>query len=190
MMNMNAQVAPMQGTPQPIMMAPQQQQMMMAPQPMMMMALQTSAVTPPYVQMPIANLIKPMFDAQFVQADPKYEALGKLARIIGPYDHVVIRQQIEYLEMCCGCEQQNKYDIESPDGKLLLQANEKSDTCARLCCNPHHSLMVEVSDQTSGSSEEIVFTIERPGMDCCGNCPKPCLGCCACSMACREEVRN
>jgi len=61
----------------------------------------------------------------------------------------------------------------------------QSDTCTRLCCNPCHSLMVEVAD--ASNEDDVVVTLERPGVDC-GTCAKPCLPCCVCAPACGESV--
>mmetsp|Transcript_20218 Transcript_20218/g.37723 ORF Transcript_20218/g.37723 Transcript_20218/m.37723 type:complete len:320 (-) Transcript_20218:174-1133(-) len=127
----------------------------------------------------------PIFDAATVQADPKYESLNRLAGIIGPHEHLMIKQQFEFLEACFGCEQKNSYHIESPDGKVILIAKENSSCCTRVFCNPNHSLMVEVS--LPDSPDDVLFTLERPGVECCGGA-KPCLCCPACCAMCQEEA--
>lgn len=81
---------------------------------------------------------------------------------------------------------------------------EESDTCSRCCCKPGHSVFVKFylvgkdapelkpgqkvdwSYEPSGSP---FMTFEREGCDCCftGACPKPCIGCFACSESCQEH---
>ena len=109
---------------------------------------------------PIANPIAPMFYA-FPQDHQAAVSMNTMTRKLASVNKVKVVQQITLLEACCGCEQQNIYDIYDERGNQILQANEKSDTCTRLCCNPVHSLMVEISD--ADNKDDVIATMERPG---------------------------
>mmetsp|Transcript_19408 Transcript_19408/g.40513 ORF Transcript_19408/g.40513 Transcript_19408/m.40513 type:complete len:396 (-) Transcript_19408:285-1472(-) len=174
---------------QPMMMQPG----MVAPVMQQPMYPTTGTMTPmgaipvqQFQPIPIANPIAPMF-YQYPDDHPTSQHMSKLASKLSYTKKLKVVQEITLLEACCGCEQQNIYNIydETNGGIHILQANEKSDTCTRLCCNPAHSLMVEISD--ARDPEDVIVTMERPGLDC-GICAKPCLPCFVCMPACGEEV--
>ena len=142
---------------QPMMMMNPSQVTPMMAAPMMQQPIHGAPVAmanPPMVMLPIANPIMPMFDAKVVQSEPKFAELLRLAQIVGPHQEVAVEQQIRWLEACCGCEQQNEYRIRAggPSGPDILVAREKSDTCTRLCCNPHRRAGPDGA--AAGGSEE------------------------------------
>lgn len=70
----------------------------------------------------------------------------------------------------------------------MFFGRENSKFCDRVCCSPHHSLLLHVSP--AHDVEDVYFTIERKGCECSKCCcsPKPCLPWCSCSDLCTEEV--
>ncbi|GMI17895.1 hypothetical protein TrLO_g1388 [Triparma laevis f. longispina] len=133
-----------------------------------------------------------------------YDSLGELADLLEGLDHVFIRQKVMMLEaITMGCvEQKNIYTVLTPEGDALMTCREVSDFKTRCCCNPLHSLTIEIFKGIGGgdgnddaffagvgsnavqSSDEALYTAERPG--CC--CGKPGLCCPACTDHCTDAM--
>jgi len=69
---------------------------------------------------------------------------------------------------------------------------EESEDWSRCCCAPQHSIFVKffhVEGSVDPPEEAQPFmTMEREGCDCfCGACPKPLIGCFACTEECSEK---
>eukprot|EP00808_Paulinella_micropora_P030739 g50837.t1 len=101
---------------------------------------------------------------------------------------IYVQQKHSLLEMCSGgcCEKENVYTIhsESVQGPVLLTAKEKSGGCARICCDPRHSLVVKISHPSTGE-DTFDYSLERPGL--CSAKPMMCCGC-AWTQGCSDEM--
>lgn len=121
---------------------------------------------------------------------------GGTASLLGATNAFTIVQRPSLTEaLCAACERSNIYDIyDFTTGMHLFVAKERSETCARFCCAPNHSLFVEfktVAGYNPMQSHHVdidmlptILTLEREG------CPlnKPCLSCCACSSVCKDGM--
>lgn len=109
---------------------------------------------------------------------------------------------------CCCCLASSEFMIQGPDGQDLLFANEKSNTCERICCSPNHSLLMNVMTadgvppptkvvgrrvkkniHEEGTLDDVpkLLTLERKG--CCNGymvCCCSCFDCCNDNMAVYE----
>ena len=97
---------------------------------------------------------------------------------IGGRRRFMIKQRFSMMEalagvLSLGCvEFQNKYDVfDVNTNEHLLHAEEKSNTCIRCCCNPHHSAKLKVFDVTNGSAKatQPAMIVNKPFKLCC--CP-------------------
>jgi len=120
------------------------------------------------------------------------KGLAGIAQLIGDEKNIEVNQKVSILEAAslgC-CEQQNMYQFKlgGKDGNHVLTAREKSDGCSRVCCKPHHSLLLHVFPAYDESNT--LLTVERQGCNCSKLCfsPKPYLGCFTCMEMCTEEV--
>ena len=121
--------------------------------------------------------------------------LNGMAQLLGGADRIEINQKVMMLEAAsCGCcEQQNRFEIKigDKDGPVVMTGKEQSGGCDRVCCKPHHSLLVHFSPAYDPSN--VLMTMERKGRLCpCANScscgPRPCMGCCTCAEICTEEI--
>ena len=63
-----------------------------------------------------------------------------------------------------GYEGANKYKVRDPAGRPIYFVVEDSGCCSRQCCNPNHSMTLQVTDMTG----ERVMTMKRPWTwNCC-----------------------
>merc|ERR1719498_1186293 len=122
---------------------------------------------------------------------------AQTAGILQAVNSFTIKQRIKWAEAITQgcCEQSNTYDIfDASNGTHLFTAQEKSEGCERMCCDPQHSLYVEFKavlnqgDMLRAPKSTIqqlpsVFTAEREGC-----CSKMCLGCCVCNDSCKQEM--
>jgi len=127
--------------------------------------------------------------------------------VLGSMDSFFIQQRVRMIEAITqGCfEQANVYDVfDHETNKRVMIIKEESDAMSRCCCKPGHSVFVKFYlvgkdapelkpgqkvDWSYEPSSEPFMTFEREGCDFCitGACPKPCIGCFACSEGCREH---
>ncbi|RUS70901.1 hypothetical protein EGW08_021329, partial [Elysia chlorotica] len=75
---------------------------------------------------------------------------------------IVVKQNLELLETCLGCETSNSYDIQNRLGEKFYSATESSWFCFRNCCNvccgSSRPLTIEIKDLLG----EMVLKIRRP----------------------------
>ncbi len=62
------------------------------------------------------------------------------------YSELVIRQQVEHLEIFTPFETANRYSVHSPDGAQLMYAYEESGDISRQFAGSHRALSVHVVD--------------------------------------------
>jgi hypothetical protein len=143
------------------------------------------------------------------QAQIMSEGKTDLLSILEQVDKIHIKQTINPVDVCCGCNcQQNQYigysgpynvPKDQPQPQELFWAQEESNCCERLCCCGKHAMKLELHppnpgnhDPNHASNKEVWNTIERPGVCKGGKC---CLGpllycrCPACASPCLEEMR-
>lgn len=126
--------------------------------------------------------------------------------VLSAMDSFFIQQRIRMGEAISGgcCEQPNVYDVfDHTTNKRIMIIKEESDGCSRCCCAPVHSIFVKFYHVSRDAPElkpgqtvdwsyeprgDPFMTFEREGLDCCctGACPKPLIGCWACTEACSE----
>jgi len=94
-------------------------------------------------------------------------------------DQLVIKQQMEILELVTGWESANKYRVFNNVGQQVYFAAEESDVCQRQCCGPARGFIVHLTDNFGNE----VLRVTREF--------KCCAGCCWCaeSDACAFEVK-
>jgi hypothetical protein len=119
----------------------------------------------------------------------KYSSLlDPLSSPLSQHSHVFIRQKATLLEaVTCGCfEQANSYALLDPQLNQIMTVDEKSTFCARMCCNPIHSLVLEFTAGEGGreGGAPVLFTAHRPGCFC----SNPCIGCVACCSICSDKM--
>jgi len=133
----------------------------------------------------------------------------EIVEVLSRMDSFFIQQRVRMIEAISQgcCEQANIYDVFDHDtNKRIMVIKEESDAMSRCCCKPGHSVFVkfylvgkdakelkpgEKVDWSYDPSDKgsPFMTFEREGCDCCfsGACPKPCIGCFACSEGCQER---
>jgi len=80
-------------------------------------------------------------------------------------DTILVKQKISTCEVLTGCEMENRFLINGPEGDTILWAKEHSNFCNRLWCGSIRSFDMTVTDQTNHS----VLELSRP-MTCQGCC--------------------
>ncbi len=73
------------------------------------------------------------------------------------YSELIVKQEIEFLEVFMGFETANKYSIRTPDGSELLYAYEESGMLSRMFLRNHRPLTIHFVDNDGNE----VFTAER-----------------------------
>lgn len=94
-------------------------------------------------------------------------------------DQILVKQQIELLEMFTGWEQNNKYKIMNNQGQQIYFAAEDTDMCMRQCCGPQRSFVIHILN----NNNQEVIRLSREFKCCAGNCW------CAGADACAHEVQ-
>lgn len=84
-------------------------------------------------------------------------------------DQLVIKQQVELLEMVTDIETNNKYKVKNSMGQTVYKAKEKSGFCMRQCCGHNRSFKMEIKDNAGRE----VLKLDRPF-----NCNCICFPCC------------
>ena len=62
------------------------------------------------------------------------------------YPELVVRQEVEHLEVFTGFETQNRYSVATPEGETLLYAYEESGWLSRQFLSSHRPLTLHVVD--------------------------------------------
>ncbi|XP_041377883.1 phospholipid scramblase 2-like isoform X2 [Gigantopelta aegis] len=90
-------------------------------------------------------------------------------------DQLLVKQQVELLEMVTGWETANKYKVVNNLGQQVYFAAEESDMCTRQCCGPQRGFIMHITDNMG----QEVIRVQRE-FKCCAGCPW-CAGidCCA-----------
>lgn len=83
-------------------------------------------------------------------------------------DQLLVKQQVELLEVLCGCEMNNKYKIKNTMGQDVYFAAEDTDFCTRYCCGTLRPFDIRITDN---NGREILH-FERPFR--CQSCLYPC----------------
>ncbi|GAB1597817.1 phospholipid scramblase 1-like [Argonauta hians] len=93
-------------------------------------------------------------------------------------DQILVKQQVEILEVVSGFECANKYILVNAVGQQVYFAGEESSLCMRQCCGSSRGFVMHISDNMA----QEVMRITREF--------KCCAGCCwwACCSACSLEV--
>ncbi|KAK3102293.1 hypothetical protein FSP39_010288 [Pinctada imbricata] len=81
-------------------------------------------------------------------------------------DQLLVKQQIELLEIFTGWETSNKYKIVNTMGQQVFFAAEESDLCMRQCCGPQRSFVIHITDNMG----QEVMRVTRD-FKCCAGCP-------------------
>lgn len=85
---------------------------------------------------------------------------------------IFIQQKLSWMEICCGCEANQKYDITHPEtGKMLYKAIEDTSCCTRAWCGNARPLQMSVNNHLG--NEILHFT--RPFHCAGGICCPPCM---------------
>ena len=98
------------------------------------------------------------YTAAFPGHGPAALGLESLANV----DHLMIKQEVEVLEVITGFETVNKYTVFDQTGQKIFSAVEDSSLCSRLCLGSLRSFSMIISD-TQG--QEVVHLV-RP-FNCC-----------------------
>ena len=73
------------------------------------------------------------------------------------YPEIIVKQEIEFLEVFMGFETANRYSVRTPDGAELLFAYEESGMLSRMFLRNHRPLTIHFVDNDGNE----VFTAER-----------------------------
>lgn len=73
------------------------------------------------------------------------------------------------IEVACGCETKNKYEIYDQTHRMIFLAKENSDFLSRYMLGPLRSLVLEIKDK----DENCVVALDRP-FACQDACCFPC----------------
>jgi hypothetical protein len=63
---------------------------------------------------------------------------------------------VEWVEVCCGCETNNKYKIRSGTGMDVYTAKEQNDCCTRICCGVKRPFDMTIMDN---SGQEVTLLL-------------------------------
>ena len=66
---------------------------------------------------------------------------------LAQYQELIVRQQVEHLEVFTGIETANRYTVSTVEGEELLHAYEESGWLARLFLKTHRPLTLHIIDQ-------------------------------------------
>jgi len=98
-------------------------------------------------------------------------------------DQLIIKQQVELLEVLTGFETQNKYRILNNQGQQAYFAKEESECCERQCCGPSRGFKMHITD----NNNQEVITIERPFKCCAGCCWCASADCCSMELTIKDS---
>jgi len=102
----------------------------------------------------------PMQFAQTGVPEAPYSALPQARglAVLQEFDHVVIQQKVEKLEVILNIETANKYAVLGPQGQLLLRCGEDSSALSKYFLGPSRPMNIEIID----NSQQTVMCIKRP----------------------------
>ncbi|ELT93599.1 hypothetical protein CAPTEDRAFT_180693 [Capitella teleta] len=94
-------------------------------------------------------------------------------------DQLVVKQQVEIMELITSWECANKYRVMNSVGQQVYFAQEESETCMRQCCGPSRSFIIHITDNAGRE----VLRLKRD-FKCCA------MGLCWCAgmSCCSHEV--
>jgi len=93
-------------------------------------------------------------------------------------DQLLVRQEVELLEVMTGYETNNRYAILNSMGQQIYYAKEDTSCFQRNCCGPSRGFTINITDNAG----QPVMRISRD-FKCCAGCSW-----CACSSCCYLEV--
>ncbi|CAG9768107.1 unnamed protein product [Ceutorhynchus assimilis] len=77
-------------------------------------------------------------------------------------DQLLVRQELEFLEIVTGIETENRYTIKNATGQKIYYAQEESNICNRLCCYNNREFNMHIFDQFGYA----VIRLYRPWLCC------------------------
>ncbi|XP_040595964.1 phospholipid scramblase 1 isoform X1 [Mesocricetus auratus] len=83
-------------------------------------------------------------------------------------DHILIQQDLEFVEAILGFETANKYKIKNKLGQKVYYAVEESSFCTRICCGESRCFSMRILDNLGHE----VIILKRPLR--CSSCLCPC----------------
>ncbi|CAG2212982.1 phospholipid scramblase 2-like isoform X1 [Mytilus edulis] len=86
-------------------------------------------------------------------------------------DQMLVKQQVELMELITGWETSNKYKVLNSMGQQIYFAAEESDMCMRQCCGPQRGFTIHITDNLG---QELI-QVKREF--------KCCAGCCWCASS-------
>eukprot|EP01065_Artemidia_motanka_P036829 TRINITY_DN44880_c0_g1_i1.p1 TRINITY_DN44880_c0_g1~~TRINITY_DN44880_c0_g1_i1.p1 ORF type:complete len:316 (+),score=103.85 TRINITY_DN44880_c0_g1_i1:77-949(+) len=77
---------------------------------------------------------------------------GQSLTALAGTNKVIVKQKVAMLEAICPmCEMANEYEsFDADTGAALIYAKEDSHFCCRCCCNPNHTLKLDMSGFSGG----------------------------------------
>eukprot|EP00708_Paratrimastix_pyriformis_P003499 GAFH01002279.1.p2 GENE.GAFH01002279.1~~GAFH01002279.1.p2 ORF type:complete len:282 (-),score=80.65 GAFH01002279.1:376-1188(-) len=133
------------GVAQPMMAQPQP--MMVATQPMM------APMGQPMMMTPMMAVPGPMTYQQAPMPPGGYDHT-----LLAPHQRLVVKQEIEIMEVLTGFETQNHYSIFTPEKQRLFMAAEQSDFCARCCLGGSRPFTIKIVDV---NTKQEILTFQR-----------------------------
>jgi len=97
-------------------------------------------------------------------------------------DQLIIKQQVELLEVLTGWEQRNKYRILNNVGQQTFFALEESECFQRQCCGPGRGFNMRITDNLNRE----VIVVERPFKCCAGCCWCGSADCCSMELSIKD----
>ena len=76
---------------------------------------------------------------------------------LSKHGELIVKQEVEHLEVFSGLETQNRYSVSTPDGDHLLYAYEESGFLSRILLKKHRPLSINFLD----NGKELVLTASR-----------------------------
>lgn len=70
----------------------------------------------------------------FIQPATAMPGIPAGLEYLSQIDQILVKQEVEILEACTGCETQNKYKCKNVFGQDIYKAKEDSKCCSRQIC--------------------------------------------------------
>ena len=83
-------------------------------------------------------------------------------------DSILVKQQVEWLEVITGCETRNKYKIQDSSGRQLFFAEETTECCTLICCGVNRPFDMKIRNM----ADSTIIHLHRPLR--CTSCCFPC----------------
>ncbi|XP_059155850.1 phospholipid scramblase 2-like [Physella acuta] len=147
---------------------------------------QQSVVTQPpsVLQRDVSQRLPPPPPPMPQANDPWMARVGPMAwcppglEYLTQLDQVIVKQDIEVLELLFGVETENSYKILNRENQQCYKALEESGFLARQFCGNKRGFKIFIRDNFN----QTVITLTRP-FKCCS-----CGSCCACEDMCQDEI--